>query len=79
MQWLQESRKQRANNMQKQGICLDLRLSVQVLDSMRNPGPWRLEGYVIIYTVAAQLSSPHHHRRPNIMLSISYSKIDVNM
>ena len=43
--------------MQKQGICLDLRLSVQVLDSMRNPGPWRLEGYVIIYTVAAQLSS----------------------
>ena len=29
-----------------------------------DPGPWRLEGCVIIYTVAAQLSSARYHRHP---------------
>ena len=40
-----------------------------------DPGPWRLEGCVMIYTVAAQLSAPRHrHHHPNIILSIPYYK-----
>ena len=39
------------------------------------PEPWRLEGCVIIYTVAAQLSAPRHrHHHPNIILSTPYYK-----